>query len=409
MREIYRLSVGGILFSCVAVFVFLPLFIRILGFEDIIYSRGYISNSLMLLNCFSLSPLLFVYLWLGKGRDALLQNNKHISPNGWLPLWIIAVWCVVFIMTGGLEYRNADVIYGYLSRSTLLQLSLSLTNVIVILAASAVLPMRHSGILKVSSYVCIFSLAACLVVSGSRGTFAQLVLTIWISRHLAFTMGNDSVTNLANHKLASVKHPSLITPKSLLSIIAFIAALGFWGSFRDNQQNVMFGMLFRAAEPYWHDAYIKYMMVGSDPSILSDSLERIVSIPGRWLGFVYGSSIDGAEQILQEKLGIAFIEGISLPITFFGEGILMAGHWGATLFVILVIIMVLVSTYLIWKLPIRSRPVFISILAFQIVKCLFLYPKSLSGVFLVLFYETARDSLILLLLTFPFTYRAHIK
>ena len=113
----------------------------------------------------------------------------------------------------------------------------------------------------------------------------------------------------------------------------------------------------------------------------------------------YDFTIDGAEHILEYKLDIVSVEGVSLPITYIGEGLLLDGYSGAMLFQILTYLMVFASFCLLARVRGLRSSLLIALVAFQVVKCIFLYPKSLSGVFLVMFYETLRDYLLLLFLS----------
>lgn len=406
MRESLRLATWALIWGTLGIFCVVPALILAIGFQEIIYSRGDISFEIIAFNASLVIPLvagLFLIkrlLW-----PALLPVSR---VQGQIGLQVfIGGWVLIFLLFGGLDYRQSDVNVGYSARSIPLQIALALSNLVTICAAAVLVESRSTGRRRLGVMLSVLGLAFVLVLSGSRGVVVQLLLTVWIALHLQLTTGSELVPNkncprrmvlgVVPRGFQQTFAPRLFSVKVVLLGLLTIALLGVWGTYRDEQQDTLFATLWRASEPYWHHALMRQREQGSDLNVLVESVGRIASIPGRWFGIQYEFTIDGAEHILENKLGIPFVEGVSLPITYIGEGFLLNGYLGAILFQALTYLMVILSFWLLARVCGLRSSLLISLVAFQVVKCIFLYPKSLSGVFLVMFYETLRDYAMLFL------------
>jgi hypothetical protein len=222
----------------------------------------------------------------------------------------------------------------------------------------------------------------------------QLMLAFWASKKLSvprFRRRATSALSAAGARLGKAIF-------YLLCALIGITIIGVWGVYRDKTDDFVFQTFFRLAEPYWYYATVYHQGRDVDWNVLGDALTRIASIPLRWFGVSFNGTIDGHETILENYLGITSQEGVSLPITLVGEGQLFAGHIGALLFNSAAAGMIFLSLRMVRSLAFYSKLLLISFLANVCSRCFFLYPKSLSGTFLVLFYEVLRDYFIIYLI-----------
>jgi len=411
-----RMATWALLFSTLLIFCIVPIVILFFDYEKIIFYRGEIGPQLILFNASLCIPLL-IGLFYFKNQSPLGVQNSWAGRNP-IGFYILMVcWMFVYVTYGGLEYRDFDVKFGYDARSWPLKLSLTFNNIIVLCTAAMLIETQGKKLWRQSTLIAFF-LIFIFVLSGSRGIVLQVLLTIWVSltlKNIPMTKGLSqlrkpeiSTISVDSYKNKSVFEVNIFSKKNLLIGALLVTMLGAWGVFRDDQEDILFSTIYRASEPFWHHAYVHFIENGYDTSILWNSLDRIISIPGRWFGLTYDSTIDGAEFILDQKLGIAPAEGVSLPITYVGEGFLFNGYLGAMLFQILVYVIAIASFYFL-KIMKGLRPsLFIALVAFQIVKCIFLYPKSISGVFLVMFYETSRDYILLIIVSFFLKFRTRV-
>jgi hypothetical protein len=411
-----RMATWALIFSTLLIFCIVPIAILFFGHENIIFYRGEIGTGLILFNASLAIPLLVGLFFFKNQSLSGIQNAGSLrTPLGFYVL--VLGWMIVYVSFGGLEYRDFDVKYGYDARSWPLKLSLTFNNIIALCTAALLIETQGKKIWKQSTLIAVF-LIFIFVLSGSRGIVLQLLLTIWVSFFLKNTPISNGLAKHQNLEIPSMSMDSVInkstfdfnffSKKNIVIGALLILILGAWGVFRDNQEDILFSTLYRASEPFWHHAFVHFTENGNDISILWDSLDRIISIPGRWLGLTYESSIDGAELILDQKLGIVPSEGVSLPITYVGEGFLFHGYSGAIFFQILVYGIVIASFYFLKILKGVRPSLFVALVAFQVVKCIFLYPKSVSGVFLVMFYETTRDYILLLAVSFFLKMRSRV-
>ena len=408
MRESLRVATWALICSTIGIFCIVPAMIMALDFQRIIFYRGDITFEILALNASLVIPLLIGLLLIKRQSWRVLLPVSR-EPGQIVLQIFISGWILIFLFYGGLDYRQSDVNIGYDARSIPLQFALAIGNVVTISAAAVLVVSHSTGRRWLGAVTSVLALAFVLVLSGSRGLVVQLVLTAWIALHLHLMICREivpirncpstMVSGVRPRGLQETVAPRLFSVKVALFGLLAIALLGVWGTLRDAQQDTLFATIYRAAEPYWHHALVRQREQGSDLTILMESIGRIASIPGRWFGVQYDFTIDGAEHILEYKLDIVSVEGVSLPITYIGEGLLLDGYSGAMLFQILTYLMVFASFCLLARVRGLRSSLLIALVAFQVVKCIFLYPKSLSGVFLVMFYETLRDYLLLLFLS----------
>lgn len=386
MPEVTRIAMLILMAGHLVVFVIVPMFVLALGVEDIIYYRGELTAGLLTLNALLTLPAL-IAIRLNRGSSHAVEIHKPEEAK-WLRLtpYLLFAWAFIFLTFGGTTYRHIDVAIGYDARSKPLQVSLALTNIIMIVGAALWSASKEIPI--TARVVPLALIGACFVLGGSRGLAVQFALTVWL------TIKIESLNDRASDQLLAPVR--IITPQAIGGAVLLAAIVGTWGALRDQQDDTLFGTLYRASEPYWHHAYIRFQEHGPDPQTIYDSALRILSIPGRWIGVTYDYSIDGSEKILEEKLDIPYVEGISLPITYIGEGLLFFGHTGAFVFQSIIVLLIIHSLKIINRLPFIGRRTKSAIIAFQINKCAFLYGKSLSGAVLVMYYETFRDYILII-------------
>lgn len=387
--------------SFLLVFVVIPSLIMKLGFAPVIFYQGEITAEILLLNLLAILPFFIGAIVCNPTFASCILHSKPSNkyPVTGIYLFIFA-WVIAFCLTGGLYYRDSDVLEGYASRGMALQIVLMVQNTIIICCSYLLFTFNVLRWRKRATVVVIIALFACSIAfSGSRGILVQLALTIWGTKLISTASSAEiyarrkgllSLSGLITNVVTALRY-------ILLGILA-AGALGVWGLFRDGQDDILFSTLLRAAEPYWHHAYVYHEGRGVNWNILSDALSRIMSIPQRWFGISFEGSIDGHEYILGYYLEIDSEEGVSLPITLLGHGFLFAGHIGAFAFCVFAALMVVISIRMLRALPFPNQPLYCAFIAYQFTKCFFFYPKSLSGIFLVLFYETARDYVALYLL-----------
>jgi hypothetical protein len=378
------------------IFVVVPIVAVVLGYDQSIYENGEISINLLLSNTFSAMPF---FLAAGFCRVSVpyphrLDRSEQANYPVVLSLFVIG-WTVAFLLFGGLTYREEDVSLGFAARSPVLNLlqpfesaiQLSCTYLFLVMPRLAT-PLRSLAIISIVSY------SSGIILSGSRGLVMQLLLSFWASRQLVavqFPPRANSALSAAVGRLIKVVF-------YLLAALVGIAIIGVWGVYRDKTDDVVFETLFRLAEPYWYYATVYHEGRDIDWNVLGDALTRIASIPQRWFGVSFDGTIDGHEVIVEKYLGITNQEGVSLPITLVGEGQLFAGHIGAFLFNSAAAGMICLSVRIVHSLPFANKILLICFLANVFSRCFLLYPKSLSGTFLVLFYEVLRDYVVICVL-----------
>jgi len=392
VHQILIVAMQFMTLATLTIFVLTPILVIYIGVEEVIYHRGKIDGELIAMNATLVFPMLAViYLLRNIARTSLRPSNRNTKQIAYYCI-LVLVWAGTFLAFDGLSYRENDLAYSNRStRSLPLQFALTSCNIVIIMVATLWISGKTiPSVFRIAAFALV---CFCFIAGGGRGLFVQLILTTWLGiQFLKFA----SEPNIANQYKNNI---NLFTPKALLTAILTAAFIGFWGAIRDQQDDTFFAILYRASEPYWHHAYIRYLEYGSDMSTILDSLYRILSIPGRWIGIAYDSSIDGAEKILEDKLDIPFVKGVSLPITYFGEGFLMGGHLGALIYQSLTILFVVGSFYMINRLDFLDKYTKSAALAYQVNKCAFLYGKSLSGVVLVMYYETFRDMAAVIFIT----------
>lgn len=374
--------------------------------DEIIYSTDFISNYLWSNLLICMVPLILSF----KKIDIRKTNLKpKIIPDLYFfPLFVL-FWIFLIIFFGGFSYRLNDVLYGYESRGFLVDSLLSLTSIITISLCIILLKFEKFSIFE----KVFFSLIALLfifiqILNGSRGYLLTFLLTLVLSRLLLNLFINNKSKPLSALKIVTKNFRVRYFVISLLIIYIF----SLWGVARAQTEGLgfssdlefvpLFALIFRLSEPYWAYSLSVFNESGLNFDILMGSFERILSIPGRFLGYNYDFSIAGNNFLIDKYLGIPFREGISLPITLAGEGFLFNGFVGAILYYLLASLMVVAIFKILEFLLKIDIYIYIVFVAATVVKCFLLYSQSLSGVFLVLFYETFRDLFLLFLIISPF-------
>lgn len=313
---------------------------------------------------------------------------------------VIVGWTAIFLAFGGLSYRVDDVFAGTAGRNPILVAAQALTNVIIVLSVSTLSLTNARMPLKLLLWAISLGFVGAIAASGSRGVILTWMIALFFARLLrkpfVHAGGMQDGTNfVAPNLLREVTRPLVIAAIALI-----LLAFGVWGAMRDQYSDVGYSFLWRIAEPYWYMAANTNADVGDRTYILGEALWRIITIPARWFGYAPNFSIEGQEYILENYLGIPIVDGISLPISLIGEGYLFYGAVGAAFFLFLGAILIISAFRIIERLPFASRQVYWAFLGVFLAKVTFSYARSLSGVFLVTWYEPLRDFCLLTVLLF---------
>ena len=369
-------------------FIIVPIIIKLVGYEAVIYLQ-YLEPKVILQNLFYIFTFAgFAYVL----RFRKEQKHQFLeAPNlNRFSAIILVTWVVLFLVLGGLTYRETDTVYGYNSRGIYLDFILSLYDLMIIIALSVANRIKFSSTqLKPLEFIALLCFLIVIIVSGNRGIFIRFIISYMFLMVLKAKNVQLNM-NLFKHAL-KLKYLSLIG----LTALVFIGI----GYFRDSYSNFGFETLFRLSEPYWYMSYSHAIDYGGDFSIFIDSLERIAYIFTNAFGGTITGSIEGSDFYIYKYLGIEFVEGRSLPITLFGYGYILNPYYG--------VLLTLFVTIILLKLGLKLNTFFskkilwgYEYLAYFATSCLLLYDKSISGVFQVLIYEKFRDFLFLLVLTF---------
>jgi hypothetical protein len=379
-----------------------PLIGNAVGLSELIYGEPP-PFSLLWPVALALSPLALPSLlrWLRPGQ-AKATGVEFLVPGGaqgpgFKAMAFVAVWCLLFVLTGGLTVRETDVALGYAARSQSLIFVLLLTNQVLMLTVAWWMPHSGRGPMPMRGLRTLLSVImfGCIGLSGSRG----IVFTLF----LAYAFGTAMFLGPPGQVATAPEQPSLmkrvVTPRRLIALGALLVFFAIWGSIREQESNVQFSALYRLSEPYWYRAYRRFLTEGPAPELMWDTIERVLAIPGRLFGYVLEGSIDGNNMIIEKYLGIPFREGVSLPITLMGHGLLFGGPWGLGLFSTVAALLLRGAFALYKRLPALDGSHRAAFIGLVFAKACFLYPKSLSGIVLVLFYENLRDYVLLALLS----------
>jgi hypothetical protein len=368
-------------------YIIVPITIKSAGYEEVIYLQKVQSNVILqnLVYILVFSALLYFFRFKKKRNIQFLEvpNLNRFSSI------VLVAWVLLFLVLGGLTYRETDTVYGYNYRGFYLDFILSLYNIMVVIALSIANRIKFSSTqLKPLEFMALLCFLIAIIVSGSRGIFIQFVISFIFLKILK--INKNEIKNNIFKRLFKVKYLSLI------SLIAFVF-IGV-GYFRDGYSNFVFETLFRLSEPFWYMSYDHSINYGGDLSILIDSVERISYIFTNTFGGTITGTIEGSDFYINKYLGIEFVEGRSLPITLFGYGYILNPYYG--------ILITLVITLILLKLGLMLIRFFSKKIlwgyeyaVYFATSCLLLYGTSLSGVFQVLIYEKFRDFLFLLALT----------
>jgi hypothetical protein len=373
--------------SFIIAFVIVPIIIKLVGYETVIYLQ-YLDPKVILQN------LLYIFIFIGLVYVFRIKKEKKVqfleAPNlNRFSAIVLVAWVVLFLVLGGLTYRETDTVYGYNYRGIYLDFILSLYDLMIVIALSVANRIKLSSTkLKPLEIIALLCFLIVIVVSGNRGIFIQFIIS-YVFLTLLKTK-NVQLNKNQFKRLFKLKYLSLI----VLTALVFVGV----GYFRDGYSNFGFETLFRLSEPYWYMSYDHSINYGGDASILVDSIERIAYIFTNTFGGTITGSIEGSDFYIYKYLGIEFVEGRSLPITLFGYGYILNPYFG--------VLITLIITLILLKLGLKINTFFSKKIlwgyeysVYFATSCLLLYGKSLSGVFQVLIYEKFRDFLFLLALT----------
>jgi hypothetical protein len=224
-----------------------------------------------------------------------------------------------------------------------------------------------------------------MAVSGSRGYLLTLIIALVAASYI-----------MAHHRIetgAVARRRAALSPQAIVLGGAGFAVLAFLTFQRADGAEIGFNVLFRLSEPYWVWAFEYAQMTGGDPNVALFAVERVLSIPMRFLGTSFPFSIEGHEALFEHYFGYIQREGVSLPVTIVGEGLLFGGSGGATFFLALQN-GIMMSSIFFWmqrlKANVGMRIAFGALIAS---KCLGLTARTSTGSLLVLYY-TVRQGFV---------------
>lgn len=392
------------LWSSIVVFGIVPVLIRYSDFSDIIFHQGVVDLKTPVYNSIIIVCAITMAMW-------FLREQTNIKiPRGFrfrdteVVAVMLLIWSLLFWLGGGLHYRQNDVDIGLATRSIVLRVSF-FTSGVSIVGVSYLYSAGSKGKAQIGLLrnVAIFVYLGVLAGSGSRGIFLIALISMFLGRAFQRRLtgterGRYSVREL--HQVIIKKLMNIGKLAVLAMSVLFLIAV--WGATRDNYDNVYFSLMFRLSEPYWHFSFLEWEASGADGTLFIDAVQRVASIPLRWFGFEFSGSVDGTEYFLQEYLGIHYSQGVSLPLTLVGHGFLAGGYLGVFANYFIVAFLMILTNRILLRFLRYSPAWVVSILAYQVSKCVAIYPKTLSGAFLYLGYELFRDIVIIALLALFF-------
>ena len=384
------------LWSSIAIFGIVPLVIIHSGFENIIFFQKEMGAFTPLVNAMVIFGAISLASYLFRERRRNFNVSQLRFSNAVFVAILLLLWCALFLLGDGLSYRQNDVTFGTASRNTLLRVAVITSGAAMVGSTYLFLARGQAkAFQRVLLDITIFSYLGLLAGSGSRGLVLAALISMFIGKLLKERARNTVSERTKNSEILVVLFYK-VANFGKVTILASLAltTIAIWGATRDNYESVSFSLLFRLSEPYWHFSFIAWQNMGADPSLFLDAIHRIGSIPLRWFGFQFPGSVDGTEYFLEAYLGIQHIDGVSLPLTLLGHGLLAGGYIGVFLnFFLVATLFILLNRFLIRSLP-YFPCIIMSLLAYQISKTVMIYPKTLSGAFLYLGYELLRDMFI---------------
>lgn len=358
------------------IFVIVPLVTNYFSISVLIYLKENVGIDVIITNCVALIIFYMIVNLKSKANitdDDYLYTKKNIYGKtniySLFITFLIFTWLLLYIYGGGLSYRIDDVKLGYESRSSVLNLSFMLMNVIIVFLTSMICTKN-----KITAACLISIFTCCMILSGSRGYLVILLISLMIAKGLMQNQG-------------------LLTVKMVIIILLLLPLLAAWGLLRDNNSDFLFSMMHRLSEPYW---FFAYESKTNQPDLILFTFERISLIFTKLLGNEVTYSIDGSNYLIEKYLKIEYVEGISLPITFIGEGYLFDNVFGPVIAILIVSFFLRLYLGVLLRIDLKNYQLNLGLKAFLISKLFFIYSKSISGVFLYLFYEGLRDYLVIL-------------
>ncbi|PRY84719.1 hypothetical protein [Donghicola tyrosinivorans] len=385
------------LWSSIAIFGLIPIVVVYSGFAGIIFSRDELNIATPLINGVVIYSAISIASWAFRERQRGLIVRQFRFPNANFVAFLLLLWCMIDLAGGGLSYRQDDVSTGIANRSGLLRIAIISNGAAIVGATYIFLARQHAKATKrILIDVSVFTFLGVLAASGSRGLVLSTLISIFLGNLLKNRAENGPSARVTySNFLAIAMRKFANLGKTMILAGMALALIAIWGAQRDNYESTSFSFLFRLSEPYWHFSYSAWQTRGADPSLFTDALQRIGSIPMRWFGVQFEGSVDGAEYFLDRYLGIDYKEGVSLPLTLLGHGLLAGGYIGVFLnFFIVAAFATALNRYLLRILHFSPSTI-IALLAYQLSKAVTIYPKTLSGAFLYLGYELFRDIIII--------------
>ena len=283
---------------------------------------------------------------------------------------LIPIWCVSFVIFGGLGYRLAEAASYDHSRSFILSIVLKLFPIIQ-LSVAVLWQDKNQAFYKKNWLT--FMLIILLLVSGSRGYSLQIILTI-----LFLNILSNKLVNF----LRSIRELKIQNPKSKFLIVLFGGILFLLYSAisanRETELTIIQANLFRLSEPYWFAGFLNSPKIGVNYELFNFAIDRLISIPGRLIGLSYPFSIDGSNYILERWLNIFSGPGISLPMPYIGEGYMIFSYNGALFAQLFTCFLIYISYCIIYNLPFEDE-FKICLLSIQLTAITFIYSSSITG------------------------------
>ena len=172
-RNIHKDAAAIVFLTSSVIFVLVPIIVNLLSLDVAIYNNP-IEFGVILQNGFVL-VVMYVIMRINNATvdDKITNIRSKTSLYTFLVSIITFGWIVLYVIYGGMSYRESDVEFGYQSRDFILKICFVFLNFINILVVS-VWCTRYKKI----AAILILLLAVVFLISGSRGYLVSLVLAL---------------------------------------------------------------------------------------------------------------------------------------------------------------------------------------------------------------------------------------
>lgn len=161
-------------------FVIVPILVKLFHYEAIIFETT-VTYDMLLYNFFCV-VFFIVFASIFKFKLSS-QNNYQKSTNTNYDIYFFSTlfvifWLLLYLVFGGLKYRDNDIVNGYQSRGSVLSFILSLYNVVIVIVIAIISRLKSkTGFRKFLGYLAVLLFVFIVILSGSRGILIQLFLS----------------------------------------------------------------------------------------------------------------------------------------------------------------------------------------------------------------------------------------